>query len=112
MSTPAAAKAGPPIKVLVVDDEAAHAEAVADSLSRVGYDCTVATSGAEGMAMLGRDAYEVIVTDLRMKDSTGLELLAKSKELLPDAEVILVTCLLYTSPSPRDGLLSRMPSSA
>ena len=91
MSSPTAAKAGPPIKVLVVDDEAAHAEAVADSLARVGYDCTVATSGAEGMAMLARDAFEVIVTDLRMKDSTGLELLAKSKELLPDAEVILVT---------------------
>jgi two-component system, NtrC family, response regulator HydG len=91
MSTSTAAKAGPPIKVLVVDDEAAHAEAVADSLARVGYDCTVATSGAEGMTMLGRDAFEVIVTDLRMKDSTGLELLAKAKELLPDAEVILVT---------------------
>jgi two-component system response regulator HydG len=91
MSSPTAAKAGPPIKVLVVDDEAAHAEAVADSLARVGYDCTVAISGAEGMAMLARDAYEVIVTDLRMKDSTGLEVLAKSKELLPDAEVILVT---------------------
>lgn len=91
MSSPTAAKAGPPIKVLVVDDEAAHAEAVADSLARVGYDCTVATSGAEGMAMLARDAFEVVVTDLRMKDSTGLELLAKSKELLPDAEVILVT---------------------
>jgi two-component system, NtrC family, response regulator HydG len=91
MSTTTAAKAGPPIKVLVVDDEAAHAEAVADSLARVGYDCTVATSGAEGMAMLERDAFEVIVTDLRMKDSTGLELLARAKEVLPDAEVILVT---------------------
>jgi two-component system response regulator HydG len=91
MSQVAPAKAGPPIKVLVVDDDAAHAEAVADSLARVGYECTVATTGAEGMAMLSRDAFEVIVTDLRMKDSTGLDVLAKAKELLPDAEVILVT---------------------
>jgi two-component system response regulator HydG len=91
MSKVAPAKAGPPIKVLVVDDDPAHAEAVADSLTRVGYECTVATTGAEGMAMLSRDAFEVIVTDLRMKDSTGLEVLAKAKELLPDAEVILVT---------------------
>jgi two-component system, NtrC family, response regulator HydG len=86
-----AAAAATPIKVLVVDDDPAHAEAVADSLTRVGYECTVTTTGAEGMTMLSRDAFEVIVTDLRMKDSTGLDVLAKAKELLPDAEVILVT---------------------
>lgn len=91
MSKSTAASAAAPIKVLVVDDDAAHADAVADSLVRVGYDCTVATSGGEGMAMLARDAYEVVVSDLRMKDSTGLDVLAKAKELLPDAEVILVT---------------------
>ena len=34
------------------------------------------------------------------------------KYSLPSREVIANTCLLYTSPSPRDGLLSRMPSSA
>ncbi|MCA9237410.1 MAG: sigma-54-dependent Fis family transcriptional regulator [Planctomycetales bacterium] len=85
------AKAGPPIKVLVIDDDDAHAETVADSLASVGYDCTVADSGALGLAMLDRDAYEVIVTDLRMKDSTGLDVLAKANEVLPDAEVIVVT---------------------
>jgi two-component system response regulator HydG len=85
------AAAASPIKVLVIDDDAAHADAVADSLARVGYDCTVATSGLDGLAMLERDSFEVIVTDLRMKDSTGLDVLAKAKELLPDAEVILVT---------------------
>ncbi|RIK76129.1 MAG: sigma-54-dependent Fis family transcriptional regulator [Planctomycetota bacterium] len=91
MPSPAPAKAGPPIKVLVVDDDAAHAEAVADSLARVGYECMVATSAGDGMAMLSRDAFEVVVTDLRMKDGTGMDVLAKTKELLPDAEVILVT---------------------
>ncbi|HYO26577.1 MAG TPA: sigma-54 dependent transcriptional regulator, partial [Lacipirellulaceae bacterium] len=72
-------------------DDAAHADAVADSLARVGYACTTATSGAEGITALGRDDYEVIVTDLRMKDTTGLDVLAQAKNLLPDAEVILVT---------------------
>src|SRR4029078_2712235 len=91
MSTKTTAAAAAPIKVLVIDDDAAHAEAVADSLARVGYDCTVATSAGDGIAMLSRDAFEVIVTDLRMKDATGLDVLAKAKELLPDAEVIVVT---------------------
>jgi two-component system, NtrC family, response regulator HydG len=88
---PTTAKAGPPIKTLIVDDEAAHGETVADVLRSVGYDCTVATSGRDGAAMLEQDAYEVIITDLRMGDVDGLEILAKAKEVLPDAEVILVT---------------------
>jgi two-component system response regulator HydG len=91
MPKPTAAQAGPPIKVLVVDDDAAHAETVADSLNRVGYDCRVATSGAEGTALLQQETYEVVVSDLRMKDATGLDVLAASREHLPDAEVILVT---------------------
>jgi two-component system response regulator HydG len=85
------AAAAAPIKVLVIDDDAAHADAVADSLARVGYECAVATSAHDGIAMLSRDAFEVIVTDLRMKDATGLDVLAKAKEILPDAEVIVVT---------------------
>jgi two-component system response regulator HydG len=91
MAKTTTAAAASPIKVLVIDDDAAHADAVADSLARVGYDCTVATSAADGVAMLSRDAFEVIVTDLRMKDATGLDVLAQAKEVLPDAEVIVVT---------------------
>lgn len=85
------AKAGPPIKVLVIDNEAAHAEAMADSLSRTGYECTVADSGRRGADLLERDSFEIVVSDLKMPEVGGLEILARSKELLPDAEVVLVT---------------------
>src|SRR5262249_27240456 len=36
------------LRVLVIDDEQLHAEAVAESLERVGYECVVATSGSAG----------------------------------------------------------------
>lgn len=85
------ASTGPPIRALVVDNDAAHAETMADSLSRIGYECTVATTGAEGAALLDKDAFEIVVSDLKMPDVGGLELLAICKEKLPDAEVILVT---------------------
>lgn len=91
MSKSTAAHAGPPIKVLVVDDDVTHAETVADSLTRVGYECTVASSGASGSALVERGGFEVIVTDLRLRDGSGMDILAKAKETLPDAEVILVT---------------------
>ena len=85
------ASAGPPIRALIIDNDAAHAETMADSLTRVGYECTMATTGSEGATLLDRGAFEIVVTDLKMPDVGGLEILAKCKEVLPDAEVILVT---------------------
>lgn len=40
------------IHVLIVDDDEAHAEAVAESLERVGYDCTVAASGQRAVSLI------------------------------------------------------------
>ena len=86
-----AATAGPPIKVLVIDNDPAHAEAMAESLRSVGFECTVATSGREGVALLDVGTFEIVITDLKMPEIGGLEVLAKCKEVQPDAEVILVT---------------------
>jgi two-component system response regulator HydG len=79
------------VKVLIVDNEAAHAETVAESLERVGYHCTVATTGPIGAERIEQDDFDIIITDLMMSGVDGLGILAKAKELLPDAEVILVT---------------------
>ena len=48
----------------------------------------------------------IIVTDEKLHSDT------RGTYMLTDAEAEDLSCLLYTSPSPRDGLLSRMPSSA
>jgi two-component system response regulator HydG len=85
------ASAGPPIQVLVVDNDPGHADAMADSLRSVGFACTVATGGREAVSLLESTTFEIVVTDLKMPDLGGLEVLAKCKELQPDAEVVLVT---------------------
>ncbi len=85
------ASTSPPIQVLIVDNDAAHAEAMAASLERVGYACTTATSGTDGARLIERDTFEIVITDLKMNDVDGLEILARTKKALPDAEVILVT---------------------
>jgi two-component system response regulator HydG len=80
-----------PIRVLIVDNDEAHAATVTESLARVGYDCTSATSGAEGAEQIEAASFDIIITDLVMDEIGGLDILARAKELLPDAEVILVT---------------------
>ena len=89
-ATPASHSASA-IRVLIVDNDGPHAQAVAESLTRVGYECTVATSGAEGARLIERDGFDMVITDLMMNDVGGLEILARAKDDLPDAEVILVT---------------------
>src|SRR6478752_7650517 len=85
------ARPGDGLKVLIIDDEPNHAEVVAESLERVGYDCVVATSGAEGARRIERDEPNVILTDLRMDGVSGLDIVRKAKQELPDAEVVVIT---------------------
>ena len=79
------------IRVLVVDDDEPHAEAVAESLKRVGYECVVATSGREGLRQIEEQNFDIVITDLIMEGVGGLEILAKAKSELPDAEVVILT---------------------
>src|SRR5215831_2061617 len=80
-----------PIRVLVIDDEQAHAEAVAESLERVGYQCVIATSGSAGARKIETEDFDVVLTDLRMEDMDGLAILRKAKQELPDSEVVVIT---------------------
>ncbi len=84
-------KVGEGLQVLVVDDERPHAEAVAETLERVGYECTVATSGRAGSQLIQQDDFDLILTDLKMADLDGLAILRKARTELPDAEVIMIT---------------------
>src|ERR1700749_3401092 len=82
---------GDPLRVLVIDDERFHAEAVAESLERVGYSCVVATRGSAGARKIQQEDCDVVLTDLRMSDMHGLAIPRKSKHDLPDAEVVAIT---------------------
>ncbi len=83
--------ANSPIRVLVVDNDKSHAQAMAETLERVDYDCTVATSGPDGAQFIDQDSFDVVITDLVMNEVDGEEILRRAKEALPDCEVIVVT---------------------
>jgi two-component system response regulator HydG len=94
MAAPEASKRTTPpqtIRILIVDNDAAHAETVAESLDRVGYRTTVATTGPRGAELVEHDEFDIVITDLMMSGVDGLQILAKTKQLLPEAEVILIT---------------------
>lgn len=79
------------LKLLVVDNEAAHARAMTESLEKVGYVCDVATSGPEAAQLIERETYDIVITDMVMNDVDGMKILHLTRQRLPECEVILVT---------------------
>jgi len=79
------------IRVLIVDDDEAHAEALAEGLELDDHFCKIATSGAEAVERLQEESFDAVLTDLVMYDVTGLEVLSECRKLQPDAVVLLVT---------------------
>ena len=81
----------PAARVLVVDDERAMAEMLADGLADRGYQATALSSSEEAKDRLRTDPYDALVTDLRMPGVDGLALLAEARRLSPDLPVIVMT---------------------
>jgi two-component system response regulator HydG len=78
-------------RVLVVDDERSITGALALILGEGGYDVSAAGSVAEAGALLGGAPFDLVFTDLRLPDATGIELLDRIKSAAPDTQVILMT---------------------
>jgi DNA-binding NtrC family response regulator len=81
----------PPAHILVVDDEAGMRRSVAIALQRAGYVVAECASGTAALELLGRDCFDVVLSDLRMGDVSGLDVLAGSKRVSPQTEVLLMT---------------------
>jgi two-component system response regulator HydG len=78
-------------RVLVVDDVVDMAETVALDLEAAGFETAVADSGAGAVAMFQKEPADVVVTDLRMKGTDGLDVLDGVKRVDPDVPVLLMT---------------------
>jgi two-component system response regulator HydG len=78
-------------RILVVDDNIDMAETLAEGLSEHGYAGIAVASGKRAAELLEGDRVDALVTDLRMPDKDGLELLASSQRTAPERPVIIMT---------------------
>lgn len=77
--------------ILIVDDEASVRESLEKVLSKAGYATLTANSGHEALALLAHHQVDIVLSDLKMPDGDGVELLKSIKKDYPDIEVILLT---------------------
>ncbi|MGZ3449273.1 MAG: response regulator [Polyangiales bacterium] len=72
---------GAPVKILVVDDQRAMAETVADGLADHGMEARAVTSGGEAVRLLRDHPFDAVVTDLRMPEVDGLAVALAARDL-------------------------------
>ena len=78
-------------RILVVDDEKALVLALSGLLSREGYEVETAYSGPEAIARIEPGAFHVVVTDLSLGGTSGMDVLEHARKVDPDLSVILIT---------------------
>jgi two-component system response regulator HydG len=78
-------------KILIVDDNLEMAETLAEHLTERGYEVRIEGGGAAALARVEREPFDAVVTDLRMEEVDGLDLLGALKERDPALPVILMT---------------------
>jgi DNA-binding NtrC family response regulator len=80
------------MKILVVDDEALIRDMIKRGLSQMGgFSVEVAQSGPEAIEKMEKDVFDLVLTDLKMPEMDGLELLKTIKGTRPDIMVIMMT---------------------
>ena len=78
-------------RLLIVDDEEIALRNLQHVMEKEGYRVTATQSGATAVALLEAQRFDVVLTDLRMEGVDGMDVLNKSRELQPEAEVIFIT---------------------
>lgn len=80
-----------PFRILVVDDEPAQRELVSGFLRKQGFDVVEAAGGGEAVARFKHELFDLVLTDQRMPDLSGLEVLEAVKSTSPEAAVVIMT---------------------
>lgn len=78
-------------KILVVDDEQGMREFLEILLSQEGYQVALADSGEEAYQLLDNEIYDLVVTDIRMRDIDGIQVLKKAKGEHPETIVVMIS---------------------
>ncbi len=80
-----------PSRILVVDDEQAIRDVLAEGLTASGYICEIASDASEALTKLESNGFNLVVSDIDMPQMDGVQLLQEIKKTHPDTEVIMLT---------------------
>jgi DNA-binding NtrC family response regulator len=81
----------PKLRVLVLDDEPIVCKRLQPALEKLGFTVDTFTQSVEAMHQVQQSAYDIVITDLKMKEIDGMRFLEEVKKRHPQTEVIVIT---------------------
>ena len=78
-------------RILVVDDDAVAADLLREVLTKEGYRVQTATQGSEAIQMGSRTSFDMVITDLKMPDNSGLDVVRAFRQKSPQTIMIVIT---------------------
>lgn len=82
--------------ILIVDDELSMREFLTILLEREGYATSSAANGTEALALLEKEGYDLVISDINMPGLNGIELLERIKLSSPETAVLMITAFSTT----------------
>ncbi len=89
MTSPTAARV--PGKILVIDDDKSARLLLERVLSRAGHTVTLVDNGEQGLILLSKEVYDLIITDKNLPGIDGLEVLRLARQQIPTLQAIVIT---------------------
>lgn len=77
--------------ILVVDDDRSMREFLEILLTKEQYQVSLAASGEEAFQILDENTFDLVITDIRMKDINGIDVLKKAKKVSPETMVVMIS---------------------
>jgi signal transduction histidine kinase len=78
-------------RILVVDDEESIREMVSKIITHIGHEAVTARNGKEALEILRNKPFSILITDIKMPEMDGFELMKASRAELPDLYIICMT---------------------
>jgi DNA-binding NtrC family response regulator len=79
------------LSILIVDDEEDILNVLKLILTKEGYQVDTALDGKQALQLFRKNSYDIVLTDLKMPEIDGMELLERIKEIRPETEVLIMT---------------------
>lgn len=93
-----------PAHILSIDDEQVIIDLVKDYLEIYGYRVTGANTPREARQIAQDDPPQLVITDLQLPDTDGMELIDSIREILPDVPIILLTGVWFDAKTVEENL--------
>jgi DNA-binding NtrC family response regulator len=82
---------GRPLEILILDDESMVGQRLKPALEKEGYRVEAFTTPREAVARLEEKNFDIVVTDIRMEELDGMEVLARVRQKSPHTKVIMIS---------------------